>query len=294
MNKTTLEQWRMFVAVVEAGGFSQASDLVYKSQSSIHYAVHKLEESLNIKLLEVVGRKAVLTDAGATMLRRAEYLLKEAAKLEQIAGGFARGNESIIRIAIDEAFPKLSLNSILKVMSQEFPLLRLELMETVLTGAAELLSDNKVNLAVSPVVRGDVANEELCRIDFTAVASPTHPLALSELPLTFEDLKSHRQIVVRDSALNTNMDSGWLGAAQRWTVSHIKTSLDIVSEGLGFAWLPNAEIASFIKSGRLVPLKMHEGAQRSASLYLLIADYDQLGPAGRRLVELFKLIRSNY
>jgi DNA-binding transcriptional LysR family regulator len=294
MNKTTLEQWRMFAAVVEAGGFSQASDLVHKSQSSIHYAVHKLEESLDIKLLEVVGRKAVLTDAGVTMLRRAEYLLKEASKLEQIAGSFARGNESVIRIAIDEAYPKPALKKILKTMAHEFPLLRLELMETVLNGAAELLYEGRVTMAISPVVRSDVSNEELCHVGFTAVASPNHPLAATESPLSFEDLKSHRQIVVRDSALNANMDSGWLGASQRWTVSHIKTSLEIVAEGIGFAWLPNAEIAPFIKAGSLVPLKMLEGAQRNAALYLLIADADQLGPAGKRLVELIKQNRSNF
>ena len=58
MYKVTLEQWRMFVAVVKYGGFNQASVVIHKSQSSIHHAVQKLEESLDIKLLEVIGRKA--------------------------------------------------------------------------------------------------------------------------------------------------------------------------------------------------------------------------------------------
>ncbi|HCA76548.1 MAG TPA: LysR family transcriptional regulator, partial [Alteromonas sp.] len=38
MLKATLEQWRMFKAVVEAGGFNQAAEQVHKSQSSIHHA----------------------------------------------------------------------------------------------------------------------------------------------------------------------------------------------------------------------------------------------------------------
>ena len=71
MARTTLEQWRMFQAVVEHGGFAQAAEAVHKSQSSINHAVHKLQEQIGLPLLEVVGRKAQLTDAGRLMLRRA-------------------------------------------------------------------------------------------------------------------------------------------------------------------------------------------------------------------------------
>ena len=46
MLKATLEQWRMFKAVVDAGGFNQAAQLVHKSQSSVHHAVQKLETAL--------------------------------------------------------------------------------------------------------------------------------------------------------------------------------------------------------------------------------------------------------
>ena len=53
--KTTLEQWRMFRAVVEHGGYAQAADAIYKSQSTISYGVHKLQEQLGVQLLEVEG-----------------------------------------------------------------------------------------------------------------------------------------------------------------------------------------------------------------------------------------------
>ena len=55
--KTTLEQWRMFKAVVEYGGYAQAADAIHKSQSTISYGVHKLQEQLGVQLLEVEGRQ---------------------------------------------------------------------------------------------------------------------------------------------------------------------------------------------------------------------------------------------
>ena len=50
MLKSTLEQWRMFKAVVDAGGFSQAAAEVHKSQSSVHHAVQKLENAIGVTL----------------------------------------------------------------------------------------------------------------------------------------------------------------------------------------------------------------------------------------------------
>ena len=72
MNRTTLEQWRMLQAVVDHGGFAQAAAAIHKSQSTINHAVHKLQDQLGVPVLEVVGRKAQLTEAGALLLRRAE------------------------------------------------------------------------------------------------------------------------------------------------------------------------------------------------------------------------------
>jgi DNA-binding transcriptional LysR family regulator len=80
MNRTTLEQWRMLQAVVAHGGFAQAAHVIHKSQSTINHAVHKLQDQLGLQLLEVVGRKAQLTEAGELMLRRAGQLLEQAGR----------------------------------------------------------------------------------------------------------------------------------------------------------------------------------------------------------------------
>ncbi|MBN7820787.1 LysR family transcriptional regulator [Bowmanella yangjiangensis] len=284
MLKTTLGQWRMFRAVVEHGGFSQAGDAIHKSQSTIHHAVQKLEDSLGIKLLKVQGRKVGLTQAGELMLRRANYLLDEAAKLEAVATGLGSGTETQLKIAVDEVFPQNLLYRVLDTVSAQFPLLRIELMETVLSGAQELLEKAKVDIAISPVALTNGFNEEFCQIEFLAVANPSHALHQQEQALSFEDLKSHRQIVVRDSASSSGKDVGWLGADQRWTVSHVRTSIDMISQGFGYAWLPVPAIEQELQSGLLKPLPLAQGVKRTAQLYLCFADGDRLGPAARTFI----------
>lgn len=281
MLRISLEQWRMFIMVAEHGGFNQAAQAIFKSQSSIHNAVQKIEHSLGVKLFRIEGRKTLLTDAGELVLRRAHYLLHEAARVEEVGRTLADGVESRLRIAVDEIFPQPLLYKALENTSLKFPLLRIELMESILTGAKELLENAEADIAVSPVVIKDIFNEELCQIEFVAVACPQHPLLQLGRELTLEDLKSYRQIVVRDSAHQKKHDEGWLGANQRWTVSHMRTSIDMIKQGLGFAWLPLTSMLDDLAQGRLKPLPLCSGASRKVNLHLLFLDADKLGPAAR-------------
>lgn len=284
MIKATLEQWRMFKAVAEAGGFNQAAQAVHKSQSSIHHAVHKLEQALGIALFENDGRRVRLTDAGTLMLRRARFLLDEAHKVEAVAASLQHGTETQLRVAADIILPPEMLYRVLNAVSDEYPLLRIEIMETVLSGANDLLRQGKADIAISPFALDNGFSEHLCEIEFLLVAHPDHPLHQYQRVLTSEDLKSYRQIVVRDSSSEKRADAGWLGAEQRWTVSHTRTSIDMIKRGLGYAWLPVAMIQESLDEGSLAPLPVEHGGQRRALLNLCFEDGDRLGPAARTFI----------
>ena len=286
MNRTTLEQWRMLQAVVEHGGFAQAAEAVHKSQSSINHAVHKLQDQLGLPLLEVVGRKARLTDAGQLMLRRAQQLLEQAGQLEAIADSLAQGTEAEVRVAVDEIYPDDGLASALQAFSLEYPNTRVELMETVLSGGPEKLLAGEADLLVAGEVPQGFLGELIMQAEFIAVAHPNHPLHQLGRLIDLQDLVQHRQIVVRDSALGTRADAGWLGAEQRWTVSHVSTSVDMISRGMGFAWLPTTRVAAALARGAMAELPLAQGSRRVSALYLTFADRDVAGPAACRLGEM--------
>ncbi|MCI2282523.1 LysR family transcriptional regulator [Colwellia sp. MSW7] len=281
MLRISLEQWRMFRSVVEFGGFNQASQGVHKSQSSIHNAVGKIEESLRIKLFRIEGRKTVLTEAGELMLKRANYLLDEAEKIEAVGKTLGNGTESQLKIAIDEMFNQTILYQVLEKVSRLYPMLQIELVESILSGANELIENAEVDIAISPISLRDGFSEPLCHIEFVAVANPEHSLHLLERELTLQDLKGHRQIVVRDSALTTKRNEGRLGANQRRTVSHMQTSIDMVCNGLGYAWLPAPSIKTQLETEQLKPLQLKHNGKRSTQLQLIFKDADRLGPAAK-------------
>ncbi len=69
--RISLEQWQVLATVIEAGGYARAAELLYKSQSSVTYAMHKIESILGVRKFEIQGRKAVLTPTSQLLYRRA-------------------------------------------------------------------------------------------------------------------------------------------------------------------------------------------------------------------------------
>src|SRR5687768_3510369 len=57
--KVSLEQWAALVSVVESGGYAKAGERLHKSQSTLTYAIQKLEDVLGVKAFEIRGRMAV-------------------------------------------------------------------------------------------------------------------------------------------------------------------------------------------------------------------------------------------
>src|SRR5688500_15247245 len=122
----SLEQWRALMAVVEAGGYAQAAEVLHKSQSSVTYAVQKLESLLGVKAFEIQGRKASLTPTGQLLYRRARALLDEAVQLERAAKKLSAGWEAEIRLAVEILFPSWLLFRCLDQFGAESPNTRIE------------------------------------------------------------------------------------------------------------------------------------------------------------------------
>lgn len=283
----SLEQWRTLVTVVDTGGYAQAAEVLHKSQSSVTYAVQKIESLLGVKAFEIQGRKAMLTPTGQFLYRRARALLEESSALERAARRLSAGWEAEIRIAAEIIFPTWLLLDCLNRLGQESSHTRIELIESVLGGTTEALLQGQVDLAIAGTVPPGFLGIPLMRLRFIPVASPSHALHQLGRDLTLEDMRGHRHLVVRESGTKRNTRAT-LDTTQRWTVSHSATSIEAVRSGYGFAWFAEEKIRNELREGCLKPLPMRDGGERFVELYLVLADPDSAGPGTRRLAEIIR------
>lgn len=287
-NKVTLEQWRALLAVIDAGGYAKAAELLNKSQSAVSYSIAQLESALGVKVFQLQGRKAVPSPAGELLYRRARQLLEQAERLEKSAGCLSIKVEPLVKIAADLIIPPIRVLQCLEIFAKDFPDTRVEIFESVLSGTEDALLQRQVDLAIGGRVPTGFMGEKLVTVTMHGVSSPDHPLQQLGRTINYEDMRQHRQIIVRDSGQYRRRTEGWQEADQRWTVSHIKTSLDAIRMGLGYAWLPDAYTHEDIEAGRLKYLPVEVGAVREVPTYLTFADNEFAGPATRRLAEVLK------
>src|SRR3954470_6147013 len=113
--RTSVEQWAVLAAVVDEGGFAQAAAALHRSQSAISYAVARLQEALEVPVLAIEGRKAVLTAHGRVLLKRARSLIDELGTVEKLAGTLRQGWEPELRLVVDAAFPR---DRLLKIVAE--------------------------------------------------------------------------------------------------------------------------------------------------------------------------------
>ena len=285
--RISLEQWQALVAVVDAGSYAKASEALHKSQSTLTYAVQKIESLLGVRAFEIRGRRAVLTPTGQMLHRRARTLLDEARGIERAAKVVSAGWEPEIRIAADIVFPCDLLLEAFDRFGAESPHTRIELIESVLAGTVEAVTDGRADLAISAQVPQGVGFDALARLRLIPVAHPGHPLHRLGRPLTPRDLHSQRQLIVRESdALRATRPS--LEAAQRWTMSQVSTSITAATLGFGYGWFAEDRVRSELAAGTLKPLPMREGAERYIELYLVYADRENAGPGTLRLAQIIR------
>jgi DNA-binding transcriptional LysR family regulator len=292
-SKVTLDQWKALQAVVDHGGFAQAAEKLHRSQSSVSYAVNRLQELLGLRILHIEGHKAVLSEAGKILLQRSRQLLSDASAIEQLAHHMEEGWEAEIRLAVEAAYPTEYLMSALKRFEPLGKNTRIRLREVVLSGAEDILLNGEADLVISPFIPPGYLGEELMQVKFIAVAHPEHALHQFNRDLTTHDLNRETHVVVSDSG-SKGVDAGWISDARRWTVTSPESAIKIISSGLGFGWLPESEIQQQLISHELKLLPLKEAGHGTSVLHLIYADLDHIGPATRQLADILKQVSSGH
>jgi DNA-binding transcriptional LysR family regulator len=91
-------QLAVFLAVVEAGGFSRAAERLGMTQPAVSGQVQRLERQLRVRLFDRTGRSVTLTDDGHRLLPMAVRAVSAVTEVEQSMG---RRNRTLLRLSAE-------------------------------------------------------------------------------------------------------------------------------------------------------------------------------------------------
>jgi DNA-binding transcriptional LysR family regulator len=286
MNKATIKQWQMFHAVVKYGGFAQASAKVFKSASSIHHSVNKLENMLNVSLLRLEGRKMLLTSHGKEIFCLVEKLLSDACNLEAYVSGLTNLDDSSIRIAIDELFPMGILRCVLQSSSCDFSLKQLEIAQV----SATSFDDNTHSDVILSVLKSSVSGfsvKSVFSVHYVAVSGTKNSAFDSLNVMSANELNKHIEIRVDRETVNSTMNDA--NNHNCWMVDKLSSAIDLVCEGIGYAWLPYIDVQHCIEEGKLRKLTFNDQPNiREIDFYLNVRQDFSSKPGVENIVNHFK------
>ena len=286
--RISLKQWRMLHAVIDCGGYTDAAKYLHLSQSAISYTITKLQQQLGIQLLKIEGRKAHITDAGRALLEGSRHLIHEALELEELAENMRQGRDREIRLVVDHNFPTHLLMLALQKFSQVASNVKIRLNEVTMCQAEKALCQQTADLAIIAEVPSGFLGDPLIELEYVAVAHPDHPLFALKRTLKAADLDRQVEVIICDAGgVESNIRTHFAtGQVHRWSVNSVDTALKVLSERLGYAWLPRHRIRTWLDQGHLKVLPLSEGRAYTTMLYLIYGHSWGRGPSTERLAEV--------
>lgn len=259
VDNLSLDQLRVFAAVVETGSFSGAARRFGRAQSAVSYAIATLEQQLGLALFDRSGYRPTLTPAGQVLAGEIADIVARADRLKSQAQAMARGLEPEVALVADVMFPIEEIGRLLKEFQQVFPTVSVRVFVETLGGVADLVLNGTCVLGILATLPGippALASYAMAGILTLPVAAPDHPLAALPAPLPERVLRDQVQIVLTDrSELTKGLDFGVL-SHKTWRVSDLSAKLRLLREGLGWGTLPAHVVAEDLSSGRLKVLHL--------------------------------------
>lgn len=243
-----LRQLRSFVAVAGSGTVTAAADSLGRAPASVSEQVRRLEAGLGVTLFERTPRGMRLTEAGSTLLARAQGLLDHADEVRRAVTG-ARPR---VRIGALEMLAAAKLPAVIRRLSRRRPdldvsvesLTRQPLLDAVAGGRldAALLLDLGDRVGGLGFARpAGMDHLDVGEVRLSLVAAPDgdrEPLLVSPPGCSIR--------LAADQLFGTGVT--------RRELTSIATAREWSRQGLGAALLPDFALGTDVESGALVEL----------------------------------------
>lgn len=143
-----VRQMRYFVAAVDAGSLSKAALALSISQPSLSQQIAEIEDELGVPLLLRSWSGVRPTEAGTTMFRHAQAILKQ---MDQMRVDVKRGEHGLsgqVAIGLPTSVASLLAVPLFERMRETYPFVHLQIFESMSGYLTELLANGRLDMAV--------------------------------------------------------------------------------------------------------------------------------------------------
>jgi len=174
-----LRQLRVFVEIVRQGSFTLAAEQLHIAQPAVSMTIRKLEEELDLTLLNRQERRVTMTAEGESLLRHAERILDNLASAETEMAEFRGLTHGEVRIGIPPMMSSYYFPQIIRDFRDRYPKLKLSVNGEGAARIQRMIAKGELDMGV---IAGQKSMDGLqcqhfLREEIVASVPLSHPLA---------------------------------------------------------------------------------------------------------------------
>jgi DNA-binding transcriptional LysR family regulator len=276
-----------FAAVADSGSFSTAAVQLHLTQPAVSKRIALLEQQLDCRLFDRIGRQIALTEAGRALLPHAQSVLQELRAAKRHIQDLRGGVTGLLTMGISHHMGLHRLPPLLQQFTQQYPQVRLDIdfldseeaYERVLLGQVEV---GVITLA--PEEKPSLQQITVWCDELVVTVARNHPLA-AQKRVTAQTLSGYRAIL---PGLNTYtgriikalFEQQRLPLDVSMSTNYLETIKVMVSIGLGWSVLPKTladdSLCCLALSGHKLSRNLGVVMHRERSLSNAAAAFTQL------------------
>ncbi len=195
-------QIEYFQAVIETGSFYQAAEKCNVSQSAISQQIKKLEEELDVKLLDRHNRTFSLTPAGEHFYRKSLVIVSDIEQMKRETKRIADRDNAVLRVGYYKGYHGNELSEAVAEFSLKYPTVDVKIMVGSHEELYRAMENDKVDLVLNDQRRAfsDMYHNEILSDSHMYIEISNHnPLSRLD-QIEISELKNTPCILVINSA----------------------------------------------------------------------------------------------
>ena len=274
-----LRDLQYLIAVAEHRHFGKAADACFVSQPTLSTQIKKLEEELNVTLIERNNKNVLLTDIGQQIIDKAREIHHSVQDLRELAAQHNDPQAGILRLGIIPTLAPYLLAHVVPHIQQEFPKLKLMLYELQTKEILKRLPIGDLDAAILalPIDNPSLYSHPLFTEPFFAAVPNQHELARHRA-IQLHEFSQYSVLLLedghclRDQALDLCRKVS-ATEFEGFRATSLETLRQMVGSGYGVTFMPalaTKQDSSFFsnnKSIRYIPFEETEPNRKIAICY---------------------------
>lgn len=257
-----LRQLRAFCVLARTGNFTHTARELHLTQSGVSHSMKALEQQTGCRLLDRLGKKAILTQAGEQLLQHAEKILDEVERARDSLTSLGKWGRGRLRIGASITACQYIIPAVLREFKESFPEHAITIEPGDTRDLVDSLLHRRIDLALclEPGKENQLESHRLFSDELQFIVSAVHPWAQSNRVVRAEIPRQHYILYRKNSVTSSLVDDYFREEEMVLNtvieVGSMEATKELVKLGLGISILAPWIAQKEIDEGSLVQLPL--------------------------------------